>query len=147
MPEKEPNKYPRHTAVREVMILPLSTNSIWIRADDIPWMIQYVADEIGPSGSQCVPAIGLEDDETNAPNCKADGVCITWDFEDWWTATSTMGPLEGQVLRCRVSTFTKDNCSRLLKHAVMAFRSRRPPWSSESKQRMTFSKTFASSVC
>ena len=40
MPEKEPNKYPRHTAVREVMILPLSTNSIWIRADDIRWMIQ-----------------------------------------------------------------------------------------------------------
>ena len=108
MPEKEPNKYPRHTAVREVMILPLSTNAMWIRADDIPWMIQYVADEIGPSGSQCVPAIGLEDDETNAPNCKADGVCITWDFEDCWTATGTMGPLEGQVLRCRVSSFTKD---------------------------------------
>ena len=82
MPDKEPNKYPRHTAVREVMILPLSTNSIWIRAYDIRWMIQYVADVIDPSGSQCVPAIGLEDDETNAPNCKADGVCVTWDFAD-----------------------------------------------------------------
>ena len=46
---------------------------MWIRADDIPWMIEYVADEIGPSGSQCVPAIGLEDDETTPANCKVDG--------------------------------------------------------------------------
>ena len=106
MPEKEPNKYPRHTAVREVMILPLSTNAMWMRADDVPWMIHYMADEIGPSGSQCVPTI--DEDETDAQNCKVDGVRITWDFEGCWTATGTMGPLEGQVLRCRVSTLTKD---------------------------------------
>ena len=108
MPDKEPNKYPRHTAMREVMILPLSTNAIYIRADDIPWMIGFIADEFGPSGSQCVPMIGLEDGETHAPNCKADGVRITWDFEDCWTATGTKGPLEGKSFRCKVSTLTQD---------------------------------------
>ena len=108
MPDKEPNKYPRHTAMREVMILPLSTNAIYIRADDVPWMIGFIADEIGPSGSQCVPMIGLEDGETHAPNCKADGVRITWDFEDCWTATGKEGPLEGQSFRCKVSTLTPE---------------------------------------
>ena len=75
-------------------------------------MIEYMADEIGPSGSQCVPAIGLDDAETNAPNCKADGVCIKWDFSDCWTATGTMGPLAGKTFRCNVSSFTKDKWLR-----------------------------------
>ena len=111
MPEKEPNKHPRSTEMRQVMILPLSTNSIWLRAEDIPWMIQYMADEVGPSGSQCVPAIGLDDDETDAPN--ADGVLIEWDFEDCWRATCTMGPLAGQVFRCKVATLTKDKWDKV----------------------------------
>ena len=52
--------------------------------------------------------IGLEDGETNASNCKADGVRMTWDFEDCWTATGTEGPLEGKSFRCKVSTLTPE---------------------------------------
>ena len=111
MPEKEPNKHPRCTEMRHVMILPTSTNSLWLRAEDIPWMIEFMADEVGPAGSQCVPPIDLDDDEMN--NYNADGVCIEWDFEDCWKATCTMEPLAGKVFRCKVSTLTKDKWDKV----------------------------------
>ena len=106
MPEKEPNKFPRHTAVHEVMVLPLSTNAVWMRKEDVPWMIEYLVDEVGPAGSQGVPAIAFEEDEEGQANCAVDGIRMEWDFEDSWTATAVRGPLQGQSWRCKASTLT-----------------------------------------
>lgn len=107
MPAKEPNKHPRNTATHNVLLLPMSTNSLWIRKDDIAWMIEYLADEVGPNGSQGVPTFdgGVADE----PNCKAEGVHIWWDWhaDDQWEATGLSGPLQDKTFTCCIATFTE----------------------------------------
>ena len=106
MPAKEPNKHPRRTETRDVLLMPLSTNALWIRKDDVPWMIEYLADEVGPSGSQGVPLI--DDQDEDEPNCKAAGVYMEWDFDDTVTAKWVSGPSAGKVVRSLISAFTAE---------------------------------------
>ena len=92
MPAKEPNKYPNCRDEVEILVLPKSTNSLWIRSTDVPWMIGYLTDEVGPGGSQGVMMIDDLDDAT-AGNCAVPNVYIEWDFKDMIKATWLAGAL------------------------------------------------------
>ncbi len=67
---------------REVRLLPLGTNSTYIASGDVPWLIQWLADELEAGG------ICVEEGEPAplAQNCAAPGVHIRWDFSGAWEA-------------------------------------------------------------
>ena len=46
MTEHEPISYPGRTEERKVRLLPLSTCSLWICIDDIPWIVRWLSDEL-----------------------------------------------------------------------------------------------------
>ena len=81
MPAKEPNKHPEAEGTCQIMVLPTSTNTIWIRKEDLGWFLEYLADEIGPEGSQGVAQVG-EGGGDGEPNCAAENVYMEWDFVD-----------------------------------------------------------------
>ena len=104
MPAKEPNKYPDCTATVDVMLMPMSTNALWIRKADVPWLIEYLADECGPRGSQGVAMLddGAEDSDATVVADAAVAVHgrpyhLEWDFDDTVTATWVDGPLKGTL--------------------------------------------------
>ena len=107
MPAKEPNKHPHNMATRDVLVMPHSTNALYIRDEDIPWMICWLADECGPGGSQGVPVF---DDDADEPNCSIDGIYIEWDHTAavaTLTAKGVSGPLEGRVFNLSLANFTE----------------------------------------
>ena len=106
MPAKEPNKHPNCRTEVEIVILPKSTNSLWIRSGDVPWMINYLSDEVGPGGSQCVKMIDDSDDAT-ANNCAVPNLYIEWDFKDQIKATWVAGALKGRIVTTLISEFNQ----------------------------------------
>ena len=103
MPAKEPNKYPNCTETVDVMLMALSTNAMWMRKDDIPWLVEYLADECGPSGSQ---GVAMLDDGAGDPTdatvvADAEDAADTrpyrleYDFGDVVAAFWVHGPLKG----------------------------------------------------
>ena len=112
MPAKEPNKHPDAAGTYQALVLPASTNSIWLRQGDLPWFLEYLADEVGPAGSHGVPPIegGGCDDE---PNCAAENVYMEWDFVDTVSAKWVQGPLKGKTVKTTVSTLTEEKWSKM----------------------------------
>ena len=98
--------------------MPLSTNALYIRSDDVPWLINYLADECGPGGSQGVKMLDDDDagddapvDETgdDAPVCTVDGLGLKWDdAKETLTATALSGPLKDKVWTLSMSNFTAE---------------------------------------
>ena len=112
MPAKEPNKHPEAEGTRQIMVLPTSTNTIWISKEDIAWFIEYMADEVGPEGSQGVPQVG-EGGGDDEPNCAAENVYMEWDFVDTVSAKWVQGPLQGKSVQTTVSTLTEEKWSKM----------------------------------
>ena len=107
MPAREPNRHPNDTATRDVLIMPQSTNSLYIRDEDVPWMICWLADECGPGGSMGVPVF---DEVADEPNCTIDGIYIEWDHTAataTLTATGVSGPLQGRIFNLSLANFTE----------------------------------------
>ena len=69
-------------------------------------MIEYLADEVGPGGSQGVP---MFEEEVDEQNCDVMGLHIEWDFDtnDGYKARAVDGPLKGQTWKVSISRFTK----------------------------------------
>ena len=107
MPAKEPNKYPNRRDEVQILVLPKSTNSLWLRLSDVVWLIDYLTDEVGPDGSQGVPVIDSED-EAPAGNCDVANVYIEWDFNDTVTATWLAGALKGRKVQTLISEFNQE---------------------------------------
>ena len=112
MPAREHNKHPQSTARRSVMVLPTSTSSIWLRKEDLPWLLEYLRDEVGPDGSQGVAQIDDADDE-EVPNCAAAGVYMEWDFAGGVIAKWVQGPLKGKTVRSTLSAFTEEKWKKM----------------------------------
>ena len=94
------------------MVLPTSTSSLWLRKDDLQWFLEYLADEVGPNGTQGVAQIqDCGGDEQ--PNCEAKDVCMEWDFEGIANATWAQGPLQGKSVKCKVSAFTEEKWTKM----------------------------------
>ena len=44
MPEFEPTSNPNRGEQRTIKVLALSTNSLWLSVDDIPWLVKWCSD-------------------------------------------------------------------------------------------------------
>lgn len=118
MPAKEPNKYPHSTATHDVLLMPMSTNALYVRADDIPWLLTYLADECGPGGSQGVRMLDDVDDvegvltygrEYDEKECHVPGLGMKWDGQSQTVeATAYSGPHEGKIWKLAMENFTED---------------------------------------
>ena len=113
MPAREPNKFPRSETTHNVLLMPMSTNALYVRADDIPWLLTYLADECGPGGSQGVPMFDDEDDDAldgyEAKECHVAGLDIQWDRKSQTlVATALSGPLKDKVWKLNMENFTED---------------------------------------
>jgi hypothetical protein len=96
-----------------VRLLPKSTNSLWIHADSVKWLVAYAADELGRGGIPQQP----EDDDAlpAAGNCSVPGLAIRWDFStnDGWEAVWVGGPLKGKIVRSALSDLSTEKWSRV----------------------------------
>ena len=104
MPEYEPISHPNRTEERMVRVLPLSTCSLWLCIDDIPWLVRWLSDELRSGG---VPLEASDPVDALTCNCDADNVHTRWDFGGAWEAIILQGDKRGSVFKCSVSDFTE----------------------------------------
>ena len=104
MPEYEPISHPNRTEERTVRVLPLSTCSLWLSINDIPWLVRWLGDELRSSG---VPLESSDPVDALECNCNAEHVHIRWDFGGAWEAIILQGDKRGSVFKCSVSDFTE----------------------------------------
>ena len=109
MPEYEPNSHPNRTEEHKVKLLPLSTCSLWICLNDIPWLVRWLSDELRSGG---VPLPKSDPLDALECNCDADNVHIRWDFNGAWEAIILQDSLgrakRGMKYKCVVSDFDQD---------------------------------------
>ena len=105
MPEYEPVSHPNRTEERMVRVLPLSTCSLYLCIDDIPWLVRWLGDELRSGG---VPLEASDPVDALTCNCNAENVHIRWDFGGAWEAIILHGAKRGSVLKCSVSTFSEE---------------------------------------
>lgn len=110
--------------LRTVTVMKTGTDSLWLLAEDIPWLLRYLADEVESGG---VPPIddpdgeevqggSLEDVEaTETPQkpkqARTALTQIRWDFAGAWTATMRSGPKKGTTITCKVENMTAEKWS------------------------------------
>ena len=105
MLELEPTKHPTSQRMRAVKLLPLSTNSLWLSAADVGWLVCWLADELETGGVPMESAVadheaGLEG------NCQAPGIHIRWDFDGAWEAVILEGRQKGKSVKSFVDKLT-----------------------------------------
>jgi len=79
MPVMERTLHPGRVDRRNIRLLPISTNSLWIETGAIGWMVQWLVDELASGGVTV-----LEEEARSKPqvaNCEAPGVIITWELK------------------------------------------------------------------
>ena len=105
VPEHEPISHPGSTEERKVNLLPLSTCSLWICIDDIPWLVRWLSDELR-SGGVPLP----KSDPLNALqcNCNVEHVHMCRDFDGAWEAIILQGAKRGNVFNKSVSALIED---------------------------------------
>ena len=83
----------------------VSTNSLWLCIDDIPWLVKWMTDEIRSGG---VP-MALDDPlDALACNCEADNVHIRWGFSGAWEAIILNGDKRGSKVKSCVAKFDEE---------------------------------------
>ena len=103
VPEWEPTCNPDCHERREVKVILQTTNSLWLEAGAIPWMLRWLRDEHASGG---VP--GPEDGPKELePNCSVPGVHVRWDFDGGWEALVLSGPLTGRTITSKVHKLTE----------------------------------------
>ena len=106
MPELERNANPECTEEREILLLPSSTNGLWMSVENVPWLVSWVASEIATG---CVPMFTGDAEKAKLePNCDVPGVHIRWDFEGGWEAVGVSGHFKGKTTKCVVSNMTAE---------------------------------------
>ena len=93
MPEYEPISHPDRAEEHMVRLLPLSTNSLWLCIDDIPWLVRWLSDELRSGG---VPLPKSDPVDALTCNCDAENVHIRWDFGGAWEAIILEGAKRGK---------------------------------------------------
>ena len=110
MPEFEPTSNPNRGELRTISVLALSTNSLWLSLDDIPWLVKWCSDELSSGG---VP-LELEDPaDALECNCEADNVHIRWDFGGAWEAIILEGANRGKKVKTFVAKLDEKKWSSI----------------------------------
>jgi hypothetical protein len=100
MPRRCKLAQPNNEETVDVRIVNVGSNVVFIHEDDIPWFVQYLADEVGYGG---VPVEDEDEKESAVGESGVPGLSVEWDFDsgDAWHATFTKGPLKGQSFTVR----------------------------------------------
>ena len=105
MPEFEPTSIPNRKERRTITLLALSTNSVWLRVDDLAWLVTWLRDELHSGGVH----VALDDPlEALACNCDTEHVHIRWDFGGAWEAIILAGENKGSTVKSYVSKCTPE---------------------------------------
>ena len=103
--ESEPASHPTRRELRKVTLYAVSTNSLWLCIDDIPWLVKWMTDEIRSGG---VP-MALDDPlDALACNCEADKVHFRWGFSGAWEAITLKGDTKGSKVKSCVAKFNEE---------------------------------------
>ena len=83
-----------------------------IHADDLPWLVAYIADEVGFGG------VIQEPEEASAvarPNSSVPDLRVEWDFRaNVWKGEFLAGPLESRCWTCGPENFTTQKWNRVV---------------------------------
>ena len=105
MPERERSSFPNNEGRRQIQLLPTSTNSLWISAEDIEWLVDWLAAEYRSGG------VALEEGDQLASlegNCSVPNVHIRWSFDRAWEAVVLAGPRKGATRKTYVEKLTAE---------------------------------------
>ena len=103
MPARERTANPTCEDKYTVSLLGVSTNSMWMAIEDMPWLMSWIADEFETGG---VPMIADDAEDALQPNCDAPGIHMRWDFDDAYEAIGVDGMFKGKKTKCVVSKMT-----------------------------------------
>ena len=115
MPEFEPTSHPNRVERRTITLLALSTNSLYLRVDDLDWLLTWLRDEIRSGG---VPVVLGDPLEALGCNCEADRVHIRWDFGGAWEAIILAGEKKGTTVKSYVAKFNAEKWLAIGGHAT-----------------------------
>ena len=110
MPMYSPTRYPGNA--EDYSVTCVATNrtgkpKLWIAVDDIPWLVTYLADELGTGGVTVDSAVAEA-----SPNCKTPGLSIRMKPEGGtltiYEAHFVSGPLAGKRVVTDVKKFTQE---------------------------------------
>ena len=105
-----------NAAPRIVRLMYKSTNSLWLHVDDVPWLVNYMMDELDCGG---VPLLEPQATEVAVAvaNSAVPDLNINWDFHsdtDQYIATFVAGPLQGTVVQSRITNLTAEKWASIL---------------------------------
>ena len=106
MPAFAASAFPSDQRTINIRVFPKGTNQLWLLEQDVPWLVEYVAQEVACGG---VP-LEVSTAAVAAPNCAAAGVHIRWDFQSGgaWEALFVDGPRKGLKIRSRICSLTAE---------------------------------------
>ena len=106
--------------MRKVSVMASGTTGkqVWILQDDVPWLVTYLAEEMGLGGvsreeeeEQC-PAVAGATRPTLVPNCRVPYLHLQLTYNlrapDAYVATFVGGPLDSKVTSSKISALTED---------------------------------------
>ena len=107
---------PLNTDIKQVRLLVDHIQNgiykLFIHADDLPWLVAYIADEVGFGG------VIQEPEEASAvarPNSSVPDLRVEWDFRaNVWKGEFLAGPLESRCWTCGPENFTTQKWNRVV---------------------------------
>lgn len=90
---------------RTVKLFRKGRNQLHISQDDVPWMLEYLRDEVDAGGVAELP--DDEDSQHLERNSAVADVHLRWAFDGSWEGTWLSGPRQGQSVKSYVQKLTK----------------------------------------
>ncbi len=108
MPARPLVAFPDETELRTITMLRMG-RSMYMLAEDVPWALDYMRQEIAVGGIQVDPT--LKKRKKLHCNCAVPGVHIRWDFQhNAWEAIRLD---EGSTIRCAIDGLTETKWERV----------------------------------
>ncbi len=108
MPARPLVAFPDETELRTLTMLRMG-RSMYMLAEDVPWALDYMRQEIAVGGIQVDPT--LKTRKKLDCNCAVPGVHIRWDFQhNAWEAIRLD---EGSTIRCAIDGLTETKWERV----------------------------------
>ena len=92
LPERERSTYPDCNQTRQVHLLAVSTNSLWLAVEDVEWLVLWLADEHR--------GVALTEDlyGPSDGNCSVPNVRMRYCFDKAWEAIIIASAHKGQTI-------------------------------------------------
>ena len=108
---------PKSVATRQVRVLLKTAGKhsvLKVHAEDVPWLVGYIADEVACGGVVQAPGEDLASTVVDA-NSDVPGLHVEWDFQhNVWMGEFVSGPMKGQTCSCGPSKFTSVKWDKLV---------------------------------